>query len=101
MLALTRERLAQAEEVVGLVVEADERARQAADAAVDADGVLALLLQLDEQVDGAGVGVLVRLDVLVGLEGVEVVELVQAQEGEVDELLSCRPGPLPSGARGG
>ena len=41
------------------------------------------------------VGVLMGLDVLVGLEGVEVVELVQAQEREVDELASCRPGPLP------
>ena len=75
-----RERLAEAEEVVGLVVEADERTRETADAAVEADGVLALLLQLDEQVDGAGVGVLMGLDVLVGLEGVEVVELIQAEE---------------------
>ena len=48
------ERLAEAEEVVGLVVEADEGARKAADAAVEADGVLALLLELEEQIDGAG-----------------------------------------------
>src|SRR6202000_2131059 len=66
-----RERLAEAEEGVGLVVEADEVSREAADAAVEADGVLALLLQLDKEIDGAVVGVLMGLDVLVGLEGVE------------------------------
>ncbi len=83
MLALDGEGFAEAEEVVGLVVEADEGAGEAGDAAVEADGVLALFLELEQQVDGAVVGVLAGSRVLVGLEGLEVVELVEAQEGEV------------------
>ncbi len=78
--ALQAEGFAQAEEVVGLVVDAQERARQAADAAVHADGVLALLLHLEQQVHGAGLGILVGLGVLIHLERLEVLQLVQAQQ---------------------
>ncbi len=83
-IGLDGEGFAEAEEVVGLVVEPDERAGQAGDAAVQADRVLALFLQLQQEVDGAVVGVLTGLDVGVGLEGLEVVELVQAQQRKVD-----------------
>ena len=54
--ALHAERFAQAQEVVGLVVDAQEGARKPADAAVQADRVLALLLHLEQQVDRAGLG---------------------------------------------
>jgi hypothetical protein len=55
--------------------------------AVQADGVLALFLQLQQQIDGAVVGVLAALGVLVGLQHVEVVQLVQAQDGESQRRL--------------
>ena len=84
--ALHAERFAQAEEVVGLVVDAEERAGEAADAAVQADGVLALFLHLQQQVDGAGVGILVRLRVLVHLERIEVFKLVEAQQAVLPQL---------------
>ena len=58
--ALHAERFAETEEVVGLVVEAEEGAGEAADAAVEADGVLALLLDLEQQVNRAGFGILMR-----------------------------------------
>ena len=84
--ALNAERLAQAEEVVGLVVDAEEGAGESADAAVQADGVLALFLDLEEQVDGSGLGVLVRLGVLIDLERLEVFKLVEAQEAVLPKL---------------
>jgi hypothetical protein len=84
--ALQAEGLAEAEEVVGLIVDAEEGAVEAADAAVEADGVLALFLDLEEQVDGAGFLVLVSLGVLVDLEGLEVLELVEAEQAVLPEL---------------
>ncbi len=84
--ALHAERLAQAEEVVGLVVDAEERARKAADAAIEADGVLALLLDLQQQVHGAGVCVLMRLGVLFDLERLEVLQLIQAKQAVLPKL---------------
>ncbi len=48
------ERLAQSEEVVGGVVEADEAAGDTGDAAVQADGVLAALLHLERDIDRVG-----------------------------------------------
>ena len=83
---LYRQRLAETEEVVGLVVQADEGSRKAADTAVQADRVLALLLELQQQVDGVVVGVLTALGVLLGLERLEVVQLVQAQDRQLPEL---------------
>ena len=78
--ALHAECFAQSQEVVGLVVEAEEGARESADAAVEADGVLALLLDLEEEVDGAGFGVLMSLGVLIDLERLEVFKLIEAQQ---------------------
>ena len=51
---LQAERLAQAQEVVGGVIEADEAAGDARDAALQADRVLAALLHLQRDVHGAG-----------------------------------------------
>ena len=99
--ALQAERFAQAEEVVGLVVDAQEGAGQAADAAVQADGVLALLLDLEQQIHGAGFGILVGFGVLIDLERLEVLELVEAQQAVLPELASCRPGLRRASARGG
>ena len=84
--ALQAEGFAQAEEVVGLVVDAQEGAGEAADAAVEADGVLALFLDFEQQVDGAGFGILVGFGVLVDLERVEVLQLVEAQQAVLPEL---------------
>ena len=80
------EGFAQAEKVVGLVVDAEEGAGKSADAAVEADGVLALFLDLQKQVDGAGFGVLMSFGVLIDLERLEVFELVQAQQAVFPEL---------------
>ncbi len=84
--ALQAEGFTQAEEVVGLVVNAEEGARKAADAAIEADGVLALFLHLEEQVDGAGFGILMGLGVLVDLEGLEVLQLVEAEQAVLPQL---------------
>ena len=83
---LHAEGFAQSQEVVGLVVDAEEGAGIAADAAIHADGVLALLLHLQEQIDGAGIGILVGLGVLVDLERLEVFQLVEAQQAVLPEL---------------
>ena len=77
---------AQSEEVVGLVVQADEGAGEAADAAIQADGVLALLLHLEQQLDGGVLRVLVGLRVLFDLQRVKVVKLVQAQQAGLPEV---------------
>ena len=50
--ALNAQGFAQAEEVVGLVIHSEEGAGESADAAIETDGVLAFLLDLEEQVDG-------------------------------------------------
>ena len=84
---LDLKRLAQAEEVVGRIVDADEGAFQSAHAAVQADAVLALFMDLQRQVDQAvflvqlanrGVGI-------VGLQLVEVSQLIQAQQAQLPE----------------
>ncbi len=54
--------------------------------AVQADRVLALFRDLEEQVDSARFGVLVRLGILIDLQRVEVVELVEAQEAQLPEV---------------
>ena len=82
-IGLHGEGLAQAEEVVGLVGKADEGAGETGDSAVETDGVLAFLLQLQQQVDGAFVGVLAGFGVLFGLERFKVIELVQTQQREI------------------
>src|SRR5260370_37730723 len=55
-------RLAEAQEVVGLVGETDETAGEAADAALPADGLLAFFLEFQADVDGAFL--LIALDLL-------------------------------------
>ena len=78
--------LAQSQEVVGLVVDAQEGAGIAADAAIHADRVLALFLDLEEQIDGARIRILVGLGVLVDLQRIEVFQLVEAQEAVLPQL---------------
>ena len=85
-IGLQAQGLAQSQEVVGLVVEAEESAVVAADAPIQADRVLAFLLHLEEQIDSAGIGILMGLGVLIDLERIEVFHLVQAQQAELPEL---------------
>ncbi len=80
------QRLAQAEEVVRLIVQPDEGSRQSADSAVQADRVLALLLQLQQQVDCSVLGVLAALGVLLHLQRLEVAQLVQTQDRQLPQL---------------
>jgi len=61
---LDTEGFAESEEVVGLIIEAEEGAGETADAAVESDGVLAFFLDLEKQIDGACFSVLVGLGVL-------------------------------------
>ena len=83
---LHAQRFTESEEVVGLVVKTDEGPAEAADAAIEADGVLALLLDFQEQIDGAVFGVLVSLGVLLDLQRIEIVELVQTQKTQLPEM---------------
>ena len=81
-----RQRLAQAEEVVGGVVEPHEAAGDARNAAVQADGVLAALLHLQRDIDGVGLRVALDVGRLFLLQHFEVAELVQAQDAEIPQL---------------
>ena len=83
---LHAQRFAQTEEVVGLIVEAEEGAGEAADAAIQADGVLALLVHAQQQGDGVVRRVLRRGGVLVDLERVEVLELVEAEQALLPKI---------------
>ena len=76
------ERFAQAQEIVGLIGEADEAAGQAADAALQADGLFAFFFELEIHVDGAVLGVLLNFDGLVRFDLVEIIELVEAQNAD-------------------
>src|SRR5258708_3012196 len=84
---LHRERLAQAQEVIRRVVQTDKRSRQSADAAVQPDRVLALLLQLQQEIDRSLIGILTALRVLLRLQRLEVVQLVQTQNRKLPQLV--------------
>src|SRR5207302_5887427 len=79
--------LAKTQEIVGLIGEADEAAGQTADAALQANGLFALFLELEVDVDGAFLIVALDLRSLVRLDPVEVVELIEAQNAELPEAL--------------
>src|SRR2546430_290954 len=79
--------LAKTQKVVGLIGEADEAAGQTADAALQADGLLALLLELEVDVDGAFFIVALNLGGLVRFDLVEVIELIEAQDSKFPETL--------------
>src|SRR5262249_12784725 len=83
---LNGKRFAQAQEVVGLVIQSDERAFQTAHASSKPDAVLAFLLDLDRQIHGGVLLVNLALRVLFGLQGLEVVELVEAQHAHIPQL---------------
>ena len=76
-----RQRFAQPQEIVRLIGEPDEAARKSADAAREADRLLALLLHLQLDVHRAGLHVVLQLRVF-GLDRIEIAELVQAQEAQ-------------------
>ena len=50
---------------------------------MQADGLLALFLQLEIDIDGAFLGVLLELDGFIGVDFVEIIELVEAQDADV------------------
>ena len=86
-LRVEAKRLAQTQEVVRRVAETDEAAREARDAAVEADGVLAALLDLEGQVDDS----LTRIATNVGrvivffCDGLEVAKLVEPKDAQVPQ----------------
>src|SRR5260370_32388557 len=80
-------RLAEAQEVVGLVGETDEAAREAVDAALQADGLLAFLLEFQADVDGAFLLIALDLRGLVRFDSVKVVELVKAEDADFPQAL--------------
>src|SRR5208283_5042696 len=81
------QRLAESQEVVRLVGEPDESSHQPADAALQADGLLALFLQFEQEVDGAIFGVALDLRGLVRIQLVEIVQLVQPQNTDFPGVL--------------
>src|SRR5712675_989021 len=76
------ESFAEAEKIVGLIGESDERAGQATDAALQTDGLLALFLELQGEIDCAFFLIAFDLDGLVFLDSIEVIELVQTQDAD-------------------
>src|SRR5256885_7331975 len=78
--------LAKAQEVVGLIRKADEAAGQAADAPLQTDGLLALFLELEVDINSAFFTAL-DLRSLVGLDLVEIVELIEAEDTELPKAL--------------
>ena len=81
-----REGLAFAEQVVRGVVDADERAGQSADAAGQADAVLALLLHLQGDVDRAVLVFCLISESWSGFSWLEVLQLVQAQQAQLPQV---------------
>ena len=78
---------AEAQEVVGLIGKANEGACQSADATLQADGLLALFLKLEIEIDGPFFGIALDLDGLIFLNALEVVQLVETQNAELPEAL--------------
>src|SRR5712671_3430753 len=76
------ESFAETEKIVGLIGESDERAGQATDAALQTDGLLALFLELQGEIDGAFFLIALDLDGLVFFDAIEVIELVQTQDAD-------------------
>ena len=81
---MDRERFAQPKKVVGAVVEADKGACQTADAALQSDAVLSFFVDFQGEIDRARLFVQVAFSRVgvVGLELVEITELVQAQQAQ-------------------
>ncbi len=87
-----RKRLSQAEEIVRLIGQADEPAGKSADATVQADRLLALLLDLQIEVDRAFLRVALDFDGFVGFDAVEVIELIQPEDADFPcPLVEQRP----------
>src|SRR6185437_6475634 len=74
---LQAQSLAQAKEIVRLVIDSQEGTGLAADAAVHTYRVLALFLYLQQEAHGAVVGVLDGFGILVHLQRVEILQLVE------------------------
>src|SRR5260370_18520835 len=79
--------LGEGQEVVGLVGETDETAGEAADAALQADGLLAFFLEFQADVDGAFLLIALDLRGLVRFDSVKVVELVKAEDADFPQAL--------------
>src|SRR4029077_15270111 len=82
-----RQRFAQAEEIVGLICQADESAIQSADTALQANGLFAFFFQLQQQVDSAVLGVALDFRGFVCFELGEVIQLIQAQDAQLPRTL--------------
>src|SRR5260370_833001 len=74
------EGFAETQKIVGLVGQADEAAGQTADAALQANRLLAFFLELQEEVDRALFLVAFDFDRFVGVQFVEIIELVDAED---------------------
>src|SRR5207244_3086526 len=74
-----------AEEVVGLIVDADESAGQSTKAAGQADTVLTFLLYLQREIDGVVDRVLLGLGIGLRLQRLEILQLIQPQQAQFPE----------------
>ena len=81
------ERLAEAQEIVGLIRQADITAGKAADAARQADGLFTFFLELQEYVHRALFDVALDLGIL-RLDGLKIIELIQAQQAEFPQIVA-------------
>src|SRR5258708_11464621 len=77
------ERFAESEEIVGLVGQADESAGQPADAALQPDGLLALFMELEQQVHRTLLLVALDFHGLVWVQLVKIIQLVDAQHAQL------------------
>src|SRR6267143_1233163 len=81
------ESFAETEKIVGLIGESDERAGQTTDSALQTDGLLALFLELQSEIDGAFFLIVLDLDGFVFLNVMEVMELVETQDADFPGVL--------------
>src|SRR5882762_2295107 len=81
------ERFAEAQEIIRLIGQADIAAGEAADAAGQTDGLLPFFLELEKNVHGALLDVALDFGIL-GLDLLEVIELVEAQEAEFPQVVA-------------
>src|SRR6267143_6294788 len=81
------QRFPKSQKVVRLVGQTDESARQAADTALQSDRLLALFLQLQQQVHRSLLLVALDFHGFVGIQLVEVIQLVDAQHAQLPRPL--------------
>src|SRR5690242_10395027 len=80
------ERFAKTQEIIGRIIESDKTPGNSRNPAVQTDRVLSALLDLQRDVDRVGIGITLDVGGLLLLQGLEIPELVQAENADVPQI---------------